>query len=272
MRGWLSGGIVLLVLLAPAAAAQMGHAGANEIMKLTAEAPSGAQAPSDPVCGTLSLHGLAQPGEGPEQDGKASTSRTSVVVGCPTLFRAPTPGAFNLTQDITAHLFFGCEQPTVMHQPLNNLRVWLIRNGEDVSEGQASLDTVCSPGTPMEVQVAIGPPEDPSFGANDTIGFNVTAFGSPNAVMDNIHLLVGGNETASMAHLPGMAEAFEEPQQIDEAEDSVDNETEGADNGTDVERQSAPSGADGNGIPGPGVAWTAIGLASLALARRLGRG
>lgn len=269
MRGWLSGGIVLLVLLAPAATAQMGHAGANEIMKLTTEPPSGAEAPSDVVCGPLALHGLAHPGEGPEQEGKASTSRTSVMLGCPTLFRAPTPGAFNLTQDITAHLFFGCEEPTVMHQPLNNLRVWLTRNGKDVSEGQASLDTVCSPDTPMEVEVAIGPPEDPSFGANDTIGFNVTPFGSPNALMDNIHLLVGGNETASMAHLPGMAEAFEVTEQVEEAEDSADNATDGADNSTELESQANP--ADGNGIPGPGVAFTVLGLASLALLRRVER-
>lgn len=253
-------GVLALLAVSAAGAVAQTAAESSERLFLADRAPAGQQGASGPPCGQLSLYALTEPGQAPETAGKAYTSRSSVAVGCPTLFRTQSPGAFNLTQDSTAHLFFGCEEPTVMHQPLNNLRVWLTRNGEDVSEGQASLDTVCRPGSPLEAEVAIGPPEDASFGANDTIGLNLTAFGSPNAVVDNIHVLVGG-ERASSLLLPGLSEAYE-IETVGQAE-PVDETPE---NDTELEPQR--TSPEENGTPGPGGLGLLAGLAAAAWVRR----
>lgn len=245
------------------ASAQTDRQPITETMELTDEAPPEVSPSSSPPCGSPEVHGIAEPGQGPEEARKAYASRSSVALGCPTLFRAASPGAFNLTGDATVHLFVGCDQTTVMHQPLANLRVWLTRNGEALNEAQASLDTVCSSGSPMEAEVTIEAPEDARFNESDTMGLNVTPFGSPNAAVDNLHFLVGGEQMASTLTLPGISEVFqpEEPEQ----ELVDDNETDEP-SPSDLQQQATATQEDG--IPAPGVAWMVVMLAALAGLRR----
>lgn len=256
---------VLVLVGVLVAAGSAGAQAASETMELTDRAPPSASASGAGVCSNLQLYGVAEPGEGPDQQTKAYASPSSAAAGCPTLFRGTTPGAFNLTGEVTVQLFVGCDEPTVMHQPLNNVRVWLVRNDVAVSEGQTTLGPVCSPGSPMEARIAIEAPEDPAFGAEDTLGLNVTAFGSPNLVVDNLHVLVGGNETASTLTLPGLSAAYEVEEEAEAAVNGTANETARFANGSGLEQQSSD---DANGAPGVGAVATGALLAALALAAR----
>lgn len=264
MRGRLSLLLVAVVALAPVAGAQLATQEVDERLPLTDQAPPQASASSPAVCGGQ-VHGIAEPGQGPEQEKQADMSRSSVALGCPTFFRAPSPGAFNVTGEATVHLFVGCQEPTVMHQPLNNVRVWLVRNDEDISEGGGNLDTTCSPGEPVEIEVGIERPEEPHFNASDTLGLDVTVFGSPNMAVDNLYVIVGGNTSASSLTLPGVGQALVEEEPSTE-ETNATNETDAFANASDLGSQSADD--DGNGIPAPGVGATTLVLAALAFVRR----
>lgn len=257
--------MVLALLLAPAAGAQLAGQGQDRL-PLTDEAPPEADTDGGLPCGDVEVHGIAPPGESSDQAGEADLSRSSAVLGCPTLFRTTVSGAFNVTREAGADLFVGCSQPAVMHQPLNNVRVWLIRNGEAIAEGGDSLPATCTPGEPMELSVAIPQPEDPSFNASDVLGLNVTVFGSPNFALDNLHLVVGGNETPSTLTLPGVSEAFA-PDEEPEPETVADNETEEA-NRSDLGRQSTDAREDTDGVPGPGTIGSLAVLAIGAVAVR----
>lgn len=259
MRGWVLAGIVALVALSAAAAGQ-GAAREDEVsetLELAMQPPPGVSTSSTLGCNNPQVYGIAEPGEGPPQTQKAYTSRSSAALGCPTLFRGPSPGAFNVTGDTTAHLFVGCDEPTLMHEPLNNLRVWLVKNDEAISEALSSFPTTCSPGSPMEIEVSIEQPDQNHFNASDTIGIDATPFGSPNFFVDNLHFLVGGNETASTATVPGLAEAFEVPT---DAEDAVQEVDETNETNTSIGSTSAAQDEGQNGTPGFGV------LATLAAA------
>lgn len=265
MRGRLSAALVALIVLAPVAGAQLETQQVDERLPLTDQAPPQAPSGSGPVCGNVQVHGIADPGQGPEQAKQADMSRSSAVLGCPTLFHTASPGAFNVTGEATVHLFVGCQEPTVMHQPLNNVRVWLVRNGEAISEGGGSLATTCTPGEPLEIEIPIEQPEDTAFNASDTLGLNVTVFGSPNAALDNLHVLVGGNATASALVLPGVGQAFVAEEASDEATNGT-NETDAFGNASQLDQQSTDGGE--NGTPAPGVGVTLAALAAIGLARR----
>lgn len=257
--------LVAVVALAPLAGAQLATQEVDERLPLTDQPPPQASNSGGLACGTVQVHGIAEPGQGPEQEKQADMSRSSAALGCPTFFRTPSPGAFNLTDEATVHLFVGCQEPTVMHQPLNNVRVWLVRNGEDVSEGGGNLDTTCTPGEPVEIEVGIEQPEEAHFNASDTLGLDVTVFGSPNMALDNLHVIVGGNASASALTLPGVGQAFiEEEPTTDET--NATNETDEFPNASEIDSQSTDD--DGNGVPAPGVAATTIVLAALAFVRR----
>lgn len=249
-----------LLVLASGAIAQVGLQEEHALM-LTPEAPSDQQAPSGPPCGQLALYGLARPGQVPQETEKAYTSPSSAALGCPTLFRTQTPGAFNLTQDARVQLFFGCEEPTFMHEPLNNVRVWLVHEGQILTEAGGQIGPLCTPGDPMELELTIDAPEDTSFQAGDSVGINVTAFGSPNLLVQNLHVLVGGEDTASSLTLPGLADAY---QPEDPGTNESQDETDPFGNDTELE---PTAGEEANGTPGPGVA--AVGV--LGVAAWLGR-
>lgn len=255
----------LVLLVSPVAGAQFGEE-VSETMALTDRAPPGVNAEGSGACSSPALHGLVLEDEAPEQQTKAYTSGSSAAFGCPTLFWGPAPGAFNITGDVTVHLFIGCDSQTVMHEPLSNLRVWLVRNGEQLGEDQASIGPVCSPGAPMEAEVSIPAPENPKVNASDTIGVDATPFGSPNYANDNLHVIVGGNESASTATFPGLAEALEpeEPTEDEVANETNDTGTFG--NDTELDQQSTSS--EGGGIPGPGAALVAGLLGAMAWTSR----
>jgi hypothetical protein len=247
-----------MLVAASAAGAQL-QPRTDDRLPLTDRAPPEASGEGGLPCGDVEVHGIAEPGEGPEQAGPADLSRSSAVIGCPTLFRAPSLGAFNVTREATAHLVVGCDQPTAMHQPLDNVRLWLVRSGDRIAEGGASLPAVCSPGDPMELEVTVPQPEEPGYNASDTVGLDVTVFGSPNLAVDNLHLVVGGNETASALTLPGVGEAFVA------SEPETDRPSANATNETALEQQSTTD--EKSGIPAPGAGL----LAALGLAAWIGR-
>lgn len=255
--------LAVMLVSAPLGLGQMAGEPVAETMPLTDQAPPGFSASSTLGCNSLAVHGLAEPGQGPQQQTKAYTSPSSAALGCPTLFRAPAPGAFNLTADATLELFVGCDQETAMHEPLDNVRVWLVRNGQAVSEGGGQLGTLCSPEEPLELEVTIPQPEDARFNESDMLGVNVTVFGSPNFVPDNVHVLVGGETSASVLQLPGLAEAFATEEEAED--DEEENETDAFENASELEGQTTSSGEDG--VPGIGALGTILALIVLAVAR-----
>lgn len=266
MRGWALAVMLTAVVVAPAAAAQPS---ASETLHLVDPAPPQAPSGSGPVCNQAVVHGIAMPGETPEQAGKAYTSDSSAAVGCPTLFRTPSPGAFNVTGATNVHLFIGCDDPTLLHQPLNNVRVWLVRNEQAVAESRGTVGPTCSPGEPMEIELEVEQPEDSKINATDDLGINVTVFGSPNTVVDNIHVLVGGNETASTVTVPGIADALVSEQPGPTVES--DNETDPTND--NLSRTSVDETGGENGTPGVGIAGTVVVIAAVASARtRIGEG
>lgn len=264
MRGWV---LVLAVgglLLAPIALGQASQP--SETMKLTDQAPAQAPSGSGPLCNQAAVHGLAMPGQGPQQAGAAYTSTSSVAAGCPTLFRTPSPGAFNLTGPTNVHLFIGCDDPTVLHQPLNNVRVWLVKNGGTVGESRANVGPTCSPDQPIEVEVSIDQPDDNRVNATDTVGIDVTVFGTPNAVVDNIHVIVGGNETASTVTMPGISDALASDEADEAQPANASNTSLGSTNGSETGAQA--TGDDQNGTPGPGALGLGTALIAATALRR----
>lgn len=265
----MAAGVLAVAALAAGAAAQAPGAdgSVSEALELTAQAPSGVEAESSLAgCPSVEVYGIAEPGNGPAETARAYTSPSTAGPGCPTLFRAPSPGAFNVTLDATARLFVGCDEPAVLHQPLNNVRVWLLRNGREISEGRNSLPLACTPGEPMEIEVSIQRPDEPGFGPDDVLGVNVTVFGSPNYAVDNLHLLVGGNETASTVTIPGVAEALEPDEEAEPVEVTAEqNATTPANSST---TPASPSTNNENGTPMPGAVFATGVLALGALATR----
>lgn len=255
--------VALLGLPAATVAGQIAQAPTqvSETLELAPRAPPQASGSAGVGCSSPEVYGIALPGEGPDRTQKAYTSPSSAAVGCPTLFRGTVPGAFNVTGDTTVHLFVGCDEPTVMHQPLNNLRVWLVRNGQAIGEGRNSFPTTCSPDSPMELEVEIPRPDSPHFNASDMLGLNVTPFGSPNLLVDNLHVLLGGNETASTATVPGIEEALSAPKTV---EDSVEQANETNATNTSIEPTATPDAGDQDGIPGFGVTLTMMLFAGCA--------
>lgn len=254
------GVLVASLLAVPLAAGQTGTQ-PSETMHLTAREPPGISAPSSTVCGDIALYGLAEPGEGAGTEAKAyTTDLTTWALSCPTLFRSPLPGGFNASEGASVQLYVGCETPTLMHAALTDVLVELTRNGRAIAGTRDSVDAVCSPGEPLPVEIELADPDEPRFNESDTIGVNVTVFGSPNAHQDNLHYLVGGEETASAVTVPGLAEAF--ASQAEEDLEEVENETDELGNETGLAEQTASS--EENGTPSLGPLGALVVLAGTA--------
>lgn len=264
-RGWLGLAIAATLVLAPTALAQPSASG-PDTLALTSQSPSSASAPQTQACPTLNLYQLVPSDEGPEQSSKAYLTRTSAVIACRTQFYVDPPGAFNLTGSTTADLFVGCEQRSAFLAGFPDISLELNRNGQAITTGSADLGNTCSPGSPIEAEITMDPPEDPAFAAEDTLRLNVSVFGSPGWMSENFHLLVGGNETASTLTLPGLSEAYasEEP---DDASSQTANETNATN--TSLTRTSTDAGEEQNGTPGFTIAAAFLaGLAASLVPRR----